>query len=348
MKSEQAEKVCDVLKSYIKTGQTKPLVKLAVARDSGFKIRGESNVLDVFYISIKGEAACRIAPVRYSVRSYYTLYMMPASSAMPTICEFRGSDDGLSITYQHRVPNGSKKGSIVMPQRAVEVPSFVQNLLFVYQQVMHARYNGPIPTLKPITSVTEDSQVLKLSDLELPAKVVPLAPLVSSTQDRPSNASVLSQSTGSSMSTNPEPILPSIELPGDDEFEILPGDLDYVAVEGKEYYVMHRAKERNKKIVVEKKKQSLKKDPLLRCEICAFSFIEKYGKWGEKFAEVHHKMPLSSLRESTKTNLADLSIVCSNCHRMLHRKGHRTLEVDELKCILAEKKGSVNNQNCRN
>jgi len=255
MKSQQAERVCDVLKSYIKTGQTKPLVKLAVARGSGFKIRGESNVLDVFLISIEGEAKGRIAPVQYAGRPYYTLYMMPASSAMPTICEFRGSDDGLSITYQHRVPGGSKTGSFVMPQSPAEVPCFVQNLLFVYQQVLHTRYNGPMPTLSPITSITKDNKVLKLSDLELPEEVVAVAPVVSSTQGRLSNASGLSQFTGSSMSTNPEPILPSIELPGDDEFEIIPGDPDYVAVEGKEYYVMHRGKERNKKLVVEKKKR---------------------------------------------------------------------------------------------
>lgn len=138
--------------------------------------------------------------------------------------------------------------------------------------------------------------------------------------------------------------LPKFEVPKIEDFEFLPGDPDYVAFEGKEYFIKHWAKERNKKIVVQKKMIALKNDPLLRCEICGFSFVEKYGEWGVWFAEVHHKIPLAELRESTKTILDDLAIVCSNCHRMLHRKGHRTLEVDELKCILAGLKGSVSSQ----
>ncbi|EOW9267990.1 HNH endonuclease [Vibrio cholerae] len=37
--------------------------------------------------------------------------------------------------------------------------------------------------------------------------------------------------------------------------------------------------------------------------------------------EAHHIIPLSELCsvDGSKTRLEDLAIVCSNCHRMLHR-----------------------------
>jgi len=113
-------------------------------------------------------------------------------------------------------------------------------------------------------------------------------------------------------------------------YEPKPTDPDFSAEEGDELYIAHRAKERNRKLVVEKKKQALKKDPLLHCECCMFSFVDKYGEWGKFFAEVHHKTPLASLSTATETKLEDLAIVCSNCHSMLHRQGHRTLTIDEL------------------
>lgn len=182
--------------------------------------------------------------------------------------------------------------------------------------------------------------VLFAYDLKQPTSLASLTPIMSKEKLKSPNKKVDQiPRVDPKSSLSPDNVhLPKFEFPKIEDFEMLPGDPDYVAFEGKEYFIRHRAKERNKKIVVQKKIIALKNDPLLRCEICDFSFVEKYGKRGEWFAEVHHKMPLASLRESTKTILDDLAIVCSNCHRILHRKGHRTLEVDELKCILAEKK----------
>lgn len=59
----------------------------------------------------------------------------------------------------------------------------------------------------------------------------------------------------------------------------------------------------------------------LACEVhnCGFVFQQKYGRLGEGFAEVHHKLPLSTLIGETKVKLKDLAVVCSNCHRMIHR-----------------------------
>jgi hypothetical protein len=132
--------------------------------------------------------------------------------------------------------------------------------------------------------------------------------------------------------------LPQLRDADPSDYEPKPTDPDFSAEEGAERHTIHRAKERNQKLVIEKKKQALKNDPLLRCEVCHFSFVQAYGKWGLNFAEVHHKSPLSSLLMTTKTRLVDLAIVCSNCHSMLHRQGHRTLTIAELKTILAQQK----------
>lgn len=55
------------------------------------------------------------------------------------------------------------------------------------------------------------------------------------------------------------------------------------------------------------------------CLACGFSFIEKYGKIGEGYIEVHHKISISTFRVETEVKPSDLVPVCSNCHRMLHR-----------------------------
>ena len=91
------------------------------------------------------------------------------------------------------------------------------------------------------------------------------------------------------------------------------------AEEGNKKYVLHQSIERNATLVNNLKLRRKQADPMLWCEICGFSFIEKYGDLGDGFIEAHHKIPLSSLKESTITRERDLILVCSNCHRMLHR-----------------------------
>jgi hypothetical protein len=61
----------------------------------------------------------------------------------------------------------------------------------------------------------------------------------------------------------------------------------------------------------------------LMCEVpgCGFDFEDTYGARGQGFAEVHHLVPLASAEDARETTLEDLAIVCSNCHRMIHRYG---------------------------
>lgn len=81
----------------------------------------------------------------------------------------------------------------------------------------------------------------------------------------------------------------------------------------------HKSRERNQKLVVEAKEGFLRNNETLHCEICGFDFEEKYGERGSGFIEAHHTVPVSEMKPGQKTQLEDIALVCSNCHRMLHR-----------------------------
>ena len=108
---------------------------------------------------------------------------------------------------------------------------------------------------------------------------------------------------------------------------------EQVFTEGKEVYRLHKIRERDIDVVRLAKKIGLKRDPLLRCQVCGFSFVKVYGRLGEGFIEAHHVVPLSELSEETKTKIEDIALVCPNCHKMLHRY-RPWLSTMELKTIV--------------
>ena len=69
------------------------------------------------------------------------------------------------------------------------------------------------------------------------------------------------------------------------------------------------------------------------CEICGTSFKEKYGEIGDGFIEAHHIYPISELTEETHIN--DLILVCSNCHKIIHRK-RLWLTIENMQTLLNE------------
>lgn len=89
--------------------------------------------------------------------------------------------------------------------------------------------------------------------------------------------------------------------------------------EGNPRLVAHLRRERNATIVKAKKAAVLKSTGKLSCEVCGFDFKEFYGEPGEGFCEIHHLQPLSKADGKVKTELKDLAIICSNCHRIIHR-----------------------------
>jgi 5-methylcytosine-specific restriction enzyme A len=77
----------------------------------------------------------------------------------------------------------------------------------------------------------------------------------------------------------------------------------------------------------------------LNCVCCGFNFEEVYGERGKDFIEVHHIKPLSTSKGEVVINpVTDLVSICSNCHRMIHRRKDNVLTVEELRLLLHNKK----------
>lgn len=82
-------------------------------------------------------------------------------------------------------------------------------------------------------------------------------------------------------------------------------------------YVYHRKIERNRTAA-----RQAKKFHGARCQACAMDFGERYGDLGKGFIEAHHLRPIATLEEGVPVKYdvaADFAVLCSNCHRMIHR-----------------------------
>lgn len=76
------------------------------------------------------------------------------------------------------------------------------------------------------------------------------------------------------------------------------------------------------------------------CTICSFSFQETYGV---SYIEAHHTDPIheKDMRGETvllKKALPKIALVCSNCHRMVHRKKGKMLTIQQLKDLVKKHK----------
>ena len=123
----------------------------------------------------------------------------------------------------------------------------------------------------------------------------------------------------------------------DDDEILCDIDLGMEAEEGRSRLVMHMRRERSARLVAIKKQKSLKGGGSLDCEICGFNFSREYGDIGNGFIECHHLKPLSSVGCTVNTRLDDLALVCSNCHRVIHRVINKlpdVLSVDQLRRVL--------------
>ncbi len=89
----------------------------------------------------------------------------------------------------------------------------------------------------------------------------------------------------------------------------------------------HRIRERSSAVVRKAKELWRASDPLLRCDVCGFSFIEAYG---EDYIEAHHTKPMRLLEAGSRTGPSDLAKLCANCHRMVH-VGNQCLELEDLR-----------------
>lgn len=107
--------------------------------------------------------------------------------------------------------------------------------------------------------------------------------------------------------------------------------------EGQALTRLHHHRERNTRLVRRKKERALEDTGELQCEVCGFDFTVAYGDREDGFIECHHNRPLSELKSRQTTKLTDLSLVCANCHRMIHRK-RPWLSVEELRELRASRR----------
>ncbi|MDP3113107.1 MAG: EVE domain-containing protein [Thermodesulfovibrionales bacterium] len=108
--------------------------------------------------------------------------------------------------------------------------------------------------------------------------------------------------------------------------------------EGHAAYVLHRKRERSASLIQQAKTSAIKKFGSLYCQVCGFDFSLNYGRIGEGYIEAHHTIPVSELNENSVTRVQDIALVCSNCHRMLHRR-RPWLSINELTTLLSQKRG---------
>jgi hypothetical protein len=79
-----------------------------------------------------------------------------------------------------------------------------------------------------------------------------------------------------------------------------------------------------------------------KCMGCGFDFEAKYGHRGSGYIEVHHVVPVSFfIAESKVDPKHDLIVLCSNCHRMVHRRRDKVLNLSELRNLIIHYSGSI-------
>jgi 5-methylcytosine-specific restriction protein A len=112
-------------------------------------------------------------------------------------------------------------------------------------------------------------------------------------------------------------------------------NIDLEHFEGTPVYRRHVVRERSSKLVNDKKRSVKDANLKLCCEACDFDFEDTYGERGADYIECHHKNPLSE-SNGQATKLEDLALLCSNCHRIIHRS-RPWISVERLKEILDER-----------
>lgn len=95
-------------------------------------------------------------------------------------------------------------------------------------------------------------------------------------------------------------------------------DDDYEVDESAVKVVAHRRRERDQGLVLRKRRQVLRRTSALACEACGF---DSHAEWNvEGIVECHHLTPVSELEPGRTTKLADVRLLCPNCHRLVHSR----------------------------
>lgn len=83
----------------------------------------------------------------------------------------------------------------------------------------------------------------------------------------------------------------------------------------------------------------------LFCSVCDFDFFKTYRQYGKDYIEIHHVEPIHLMdTKGVKTMLSKalqkMVPLCSNCHRIIHRKKGKLLSIAEIKTIVDKTKSN--------
>jgi 5-methylcytosine-specific restriction protein A len=109
---------------------------------------------------------------------------------------------------------------------------------------------------------------------------------------------------------------------------------DFSAEEGGVLLRAHLRRERSPRLRREKITDAKSRGQTIACEVCGFDFFQAYGPRGLDYIECHHRVPLH-VSGRTRNRPEDLALICSNCHRMIHRKAP-WLTVEELRELVQQ------------
>jgi 5-methylcytosine-specific restriction protein A len=92
----------------------------------------------------------------------------------------------------------------------------------------------------------------------------------------------------------------------------------------------HKRIERDAKLAREVKKRKG-----YTCEVCDLNFEQMYGEIGKDFIEAHHLQPVSEVKgqKLLRDPIKDFAVLCSNCHRMIHKTG-KPHDVEGLRTVV--------------
>lgn len=122
------------------------------------------------------------------------------------------------------------------------------------------------------------------------------------------------------------------------------GDLNEYFEEGEVKILKKKRKNRNNKARNECKKIYIKKDGVLRCQICGLKVSDKYGIGYENMIEIHHINPMSKKKGKYIIDpKTDLIPVCANCHSIIHAK-KKAKKIEEVKKLVNDSLNGYNHE----
>jgi predicted HNH restriction endonuclease len=115
-------------------------------------------------------------------------------------------------------------------------------------------------------------------------------------------------------------------------------DENTVISEGEKMVVEYQTYTRSRKLR-ETAIEHYSKNGKIVCQACTFDFEAVYGELGRGFIEIHHAKPVfayegDDVEKVIHEALANVIPLCSNCHRMVHRRRDHVMPVDELAGII--------------